>query len=394
MKRIKKAMLLAIACVMAAACSEKPATSYTIEYRLQGIPDGTKIELVPSATHKKEVPVAESVVTGGKAILTGVADEPRMFYIQVQGSRGVKIMVENGKIILTGKATKSERDGDIFYTYNDIVVKGSKPHDLYLQKTAPRNGLDSLYKAYHENNNAISEALRAARANKDKALLDSLYTTAAYKKLAADEKDFFETVTRITEGIIMDNKDTWWGPMLMLDFMSYFTKEQQPWYDEFSQEAKDSYYGKIVKKEIFPETFVGKPLPAFTLIGKDNKETTVASVGAGEKYILVDFWASWCSPCRKEIPNLKNLYKKYASKGFEIISISTDKKAADWEKALNEEKLAWPNYLDTKGAADACRVKAIPAMFLIDDKGIVIAEKIRGEELAAKLAELFKTAGK
>ncbi|MDR2448394.1 MAG: AhpC/TSA family protein [Prevotellaceae bacterium] len=392
MKIIKKTTLLSIACVIAAACSQKPATSYTIACNLQGIPDGTVVELVPAATYKEEKPVAEGVVTGGKVILTGVAGEPRLFSIQIAEKRVAKIMVENGKIILTGEATKSEQDGDITYTFDDIVIKGSKSHDLYLQKTAPRNGLDSMYRAYHENNKAISEAISAARANKNKALLDSLYTTAAYKKLAAEEKDFFDTVERITKGAIMDNKDSWWGPMLMLDFMSYFTEEQQPWYDAFSQEAKDSYYGQIVKEELFPEGFTGKPLPAFTLVGKDNKETTVASLSAGKKYILIDFWASWCGPCRREIPNLKNLYKKYAPKGFEIISISTDKKAADWEKALKEEKLAWPNYLDTKGEAnDACRVKTIPAMFLIDDKGIVVAEKIRGEELAQELSGLFNT---
>ncbi|MDR0737471.1 MAG: AhpC/TSA family protein [Prevotellaceae bacterium] len=395
MKTIKKAMLLSIACVMTVACSQKPATSYTIECNLQGIPDGAKIELVPAATHKKETPVAESVVTGGKALLTGATDEPRMFYIQVAGTYGLtKIMVENGKISVTGKATKSGQDGDIIYTYNDIVVKGSKTHDLYLQKIAPKKELNAMQTAYRENNKVVDQAIRAARMNNDKVRMDSLRKTEAYKKLEAEEKAFFETVGRTTRGIIMDNKDTWWGPMLLLEQMSYLTKEQQPWYDEFSQEAKDSYYGQIVKREISPKTLVGKPLPAFTLTGKDNKDTNVAAISAGKKYTLIDFWASWCAPCRMEIPNLKNLYKEYSPKGFEIISISIDKKEADWEKALEEEKFAWPNYLDTKGAADACRVKAIPAMFLLDEKGVLIAEKIRGEALAQKLSELFNTAGR
>jgi thiol-disulfide isomerase/thioredoxin len=183
MKIVKKVMPLVIACVMAAACSEKTATTYTIECNLQGIPDGTVVEFVPVYT--KEKPVAESVVTCGKALLKGVTND-------------------------------------------------------------------------------------------------------------------------------------------------------------------------------------------------------------GKKYILVDFWASWCAPCRREIPNLKKLYAQYSSEGFEIISLSIDKKEVDWEKALEEEKLVWPNYLDTKGAAGACHVSGIPAMFLLNDKGIVIAENIRGKELEDKLAELFK----
>jgi thiol-disulfide isomerase/thioredoxin len=389
MKTIKKAMLLAIACVVVATCSEKPATSYTIECNLQGVPDGTEVVLIPAGTYKNEKPVAESVVTEGKAILTGVADEPRMFNIQIVGGRSpIKLMVENGHISVAGKATKSERNGHITYTFDDIVVKGSKSHDLYLQKTAPKRWLDSLYRAHYENNKVISDAIDTARANKNKTLMDSLYTTEAYKKMAAEEEHLFETEERTIKGIIMDNKDSWWGPMLMIDLVFYFPPEKQPWYNEFSPEAKNSHYGQIVKQEI--EGFVGKSLPAFILTDKDNKETTVASLCAGKKYILVDFWASWCGPCRSEIPNLKNLYKKYASKGFEIISISIDKKEADWEKALKEEKMPWPNYMDTKGVKELCRVKFIPAMFLLNNKGIVVAEKLRGEGLNVKIDELFK----
>lgn len=391
MKLLKNLSAFLIASTIMISCTEKPATSYTIEGNLQGIPDGAKVELIPGATHKDEKPVAESVVTDGKFTFTGATDEPRIFYIHIAESRGLaKLMVENGKIELTGDVKKNEQGDIINYNFEGIIVKGSKSHDLYLQKISPRKMLDSLYTAYHDNNKEISEAIGQARVTKNKTLLDSLNQTDAAKKLAADEKNFFETVEKTMKGIIMDNKDSWWGPMLMLDVMSYFTEEQKPWYEEFSQEAKDSYYGKMVKKELFPEGFVGKPLPAFILIGKDDKETTVAGVSKGKKYTLVDFWASWCAPCRKEIPNLKKLYEKYSSKGFEIVSISIDKKDADWEKALKEEKLVWPNYLDTKGASDALNVKAIPAMFLIDDKGIIIAEKIRGEELENKLADLFK----
>jgi len=391
MKILKNLSAFLIASTIMISCTEQPATSYTIEGNLQGIPNGAKVELIPGATHKDEKPVAESVVTDSKFTFTGIADEPRMFYIHVADSRGLaKIMIENGKITLTGNVEKTEQGENIAYNFDNIEVKGSKSHDLYVQKVAPRKMLDSMYVAYHENNKEISEAISKARIAKNTVLLDSLNNSDAYKKYAADEKNFFETVEKTMKGIIIDNKDSWWGPMLMLDVMSYFTPEQNPWYEEFSPEAKDSYYGKIVKEELFPEGFVGKTLPVFTLVDKENKETTVGEISKSKKYTLIDFWASWCGPCRKEIPNLKKLYEKYSSKGFEIISISIDKKEADWEKALKEENLTWPNYLDTKGASDAFNVKAIPAMFLVDDNGIIIAEKIRGEELEAKLAELFK----
>lgn len=391
MKIARTVFIFCVTCIIATACSAQPATSYVVTGNLEGITDGTKIELIPGATYKDEKPVAEATVTNGKFEFTGVENEPRMFYIRIAGSRGLaKVMIENGEIELLGKVQRTEQGDNVAYDFDNITVKGSKSHALYLQKRAPRNTLDSLYKAYHDTNKEISDAISKAKQNKNKVLVDSLNKTDAAKRFADDEKHFFDTVEKTIKGIVIDNKETWWGPLLMLDVMSYFTAEQNSWYQEFSQEAKDSYYGRIVKAELFPEGFVGKPLPAFVLVGKAGKETTVSELSVGKKYILIDFWASWCAPCRKEIPNLKKLYSTYSSKGFEIISISIDKKEADWEKALKEEKLAWPNYLDSKGANDVLNVKTIPAMFLIDDKGMVIAEKIRGKELEDKLAELFK----
>ena len=80
-------------------------------------------------------------------------------------------------------------------------------------------------------------------------------------------------------------------------------------------------------------------VPDFKVKDKSGKEVALSTLRQGKKYVLIDFWASWCNPCRKEIPNLKKLYAQYSEKGFEIVSISIDQKKADWEKALKEEGL-------------------------------------------------------
>ena len=121
-------------------------------------------------------------------------------------------------------------------------------------------------------------------------------------------------------------------------------------------------------------------------ITKENFENEVLN---STTPVLVDFWASWCNPCRKEIPNLKKLYTQYADRGFQIVSISIDKKEAEWTKALKEEQLQWPNFLDTEGIADIYKVKFVPTMYLIDAQGVMVGENLRGEALANKLAELF-----
>jgi thiol-disulfide isomerase/thioredoxin len=112
------------------------------------------------------------------------------------------------------------------------------------------------------------------------------------------------------------------------------------------------------------------------------------------KYVLVDFWASWCQPCRMENPNVVALYKQYQSLGFEVFSVSLDANEAQWKKAIEKDGLIWKNHGCDFGGwqsapAQAYSVQSIPATFLLDKSGKVIAKNLRGEELAAKLAELF-----
>lgn len=387
MKR-KTLFLISIAILMLASCSKKPMTSYVINGNIQGLPEGVHVQLVP-VSHNNEKPIADTVAPNGQFTFTGVANEPLLVRLTIEGSYGgVVFMLENAEIDINGTVTESESNGATSYNFDSVVVEGSQLTDVYKQKISVRDTLDKLYIANREKHKEIFALLNQARQSKDQAKLDSLMKTDAYKALNADESAFFKAVNDIYSKLYLDNKDSFWGPLMMLSTMSYFTEEQKAVYEQFSQQAKDSYYGKLVKDELYPPSFIGKPVPEFTVNSKDG-EQSLTKLRNGKKYILVDFWASWCGPCRKEIPNLKKLYSQYSGKGLEIVSISTDKKVEDWQKALTEEKLPWPNFRDESGIADQYMVKFIPAIFLLDANGVLLAENIRGEELANKLNELF-----
>jgi thiol-disulfide isomerase/thioredoxin len=111
------------------------------------------------------------------------------------------------------------------------------------------------------------------------------------------------------------------------------------------------------------------------------------------KILLLEFWASWCGPCRKENPDLVEVYRHYKGKGFEILGVALDKDKSEWLDAIDHDELPWTNVCDLQGdrneAAIIYGVSAIPANFLIDRNGIVLARNLRSEELAETLRKIF-----
>lgn len=134
---------------------------------------------------------------------------------------------------------------------------------------------------------------------------------------------------------------------------------------------------------------VGKVAPDFTLPSDRGKKVSLK--GFRGKYVLLDFWASWCGPCRGEIPNLKKAWEKYHPKGLEIVSITIDKKEQDWRKALKQEDMPWTqlNGSGTK-VPESYNVQGIPHILLIDPDGKIVGINLRGAALENKLAELLK----
>jgi thiol-disulfide isomerase/thioredoxin len=349
---------------------------YKISGSIEGLPAGAKIEMVPTNTHKDEEPVATSPVTNGKFEFTGKVESPRAFYMRVVGAEftGFPVMVENSIIKITGTAYASKEFNGRRFQIPDLEVTGSKSHELMLAKLETRKRLDDIYEGYYKDAKDVLEELKQARTARDGAREKELMASPAYMQFEKAETEFFQTAKDSIEHMVLSNRDSWWGPYLLMNQYSYLRADERRLYEQFSKEAKDSYYGKLAAAEMYPKSFLGQAAPALVFEDEANKKVDFASLAKGKRYVILDFWASWCNPCRKAIPGMKEFYTAMKDQGVEIISISIDKRPADWTKANKEENLPWPSFLDKGAMSKAYGIKAIPSMYLLDGNGIVLVE--------------------
>ena len=166
-------------------------------------------------------------------------------------------------------------------------------------------------------------------------------------------------------------------------------------YNKMSLKKKISDFGLSIKKylETNKDIVVGSTFIDFEQNTPEGTPIRLSSFVGKSKYVLLEFWASLCGPCRRENPNLVSLYAQYKNKGFEVFGVSHDISASGWKKAIIADKLPWPNVSVLKGADNDVAliygIYEIPTNFLIDPSGKIIAKNLRGEDLRKKLKELF-----
>ncbi|HVI47569.1 MAG TPA: TlpA disulfide reductase family protein [Chitinophaga sp.] len=317
-------------------------------------------------------------LSNGKFTITGNVEEPSLVSLMLVQKSKEKLMsmgrdmlalyVDNGTITVTTTDSISK-----------ATVTGSKANDDYMK-------LQEQLKDVNAQAAALQKKYREMAKNKDEEGLKKLET--AYDALDAEEK-------KIEREFLLQNTSSPIAMYVLNQVAGYDIKPNEilPLYKKLSKAARNSPSGKDLGKrlESAKKTAVGESALEFSQADSSGANISLASFRG--KYVLVDFWASWCGPCRAENPNVVKAYDKFKSKGFEILGVSLDDKKEKWLAAITADKLTWTHVSDLKGwkntVAELYGVRAIPQNVLIDPKGKIIAKNLRGEELEKKLAEVL-----
>ncbi|TKC13246.1 AhpC/TSA family protein [Pedobacter polaris] len=305
--------------------------------------------------------------------------------------------VKNGKFNLVGKTNEKVSQLAVYTAKYENYVFFWAEQNTHLQL---KNG--EFKKAIITGSKTQLQAdLRNKLKEPNRKLQDSLIQLLAKEKDIAAKQELKEKLNTAKNAErefdindVKENPNSLISAYILSVYASNWGKEKSAeLYNNLSSDMKNTTYGKTISDFIMlnKEIKIGGKFVDFEQANATGKKIKLSAIKA--KYILLEFWGSWCGPCREENPNLVKTYNAYKNKGFEILGVAADEKKEQWLKAIKDDNLPWENVSDLKGdkneAALIYGINAFPTNYLIDEKGIIIAKNLRGEELKKKLAELL-----
>ena len=362
---MKKQLLFFFALALGLSACNQKGNDFKVNVSLKNGNDQTVY--LQKYVDNTPVTIDSAVIANEMATLTAPKDNPQILYaLKIKGKRGsMPFFADNKDVAFVGDM--------------------NNPQDVEIMASETQTELDAYNNQLEAFESQISElyaVMNEAFSNNDSIMMDSLNKvgTALMEQQDSFRDDYIKAhpdsfVTHyILDGVKQDY------PLNELkDLVGSFTTESI---------YKDDLNDYITKLEHLE---VGQPFIDFSLMTKDNTELVLSEIIAQNKLTLVDFWASWCGPCRRENPVVKAAYEQFHELGFDVIGVSVDQDEAAWLQAVEEDQLPWTHVRDTENTvSEDYMIYYIPSNFLFDQDGNMVAKGLRGEELAAKLAELLK----
>jgi thiol-disulfide isomerase/thioredoxin len=385
LRKMKIAIKIILLVLVFTSCkSEVKSESYVINGNAKGIYNGIRVYLKNLDQNNRQVDVDTAMVMNEKFTFEGKVLGPEMFYIYVNSVTGnLPLIIENSEMTI-------DIDKD---NLANSKITGTKTNEALI-------AFSEKIKAYNEKRRSLSLALReAAQVN------DNEKTTALNNEL----NNLNLEATDFPFEFINTNSDNYYSLILLESMLKNKNADFQKIIDTYQgldSSLKTSAKGNEILAQIESvkiileaqkRTDIGAIAPEFSAPTPEGKMLGLNEIKG--KITMIDFWAAWCGPCRRENPNIVKVYEKYHDKGLEIIGVSldgntrqADPKAA-WIKAIEDDKLTWHqisnlNYFNGP-IAKMYNIQSIPSSFILDAEGKIIAKNLRGPALEAKIAELL-----
>lgn len=375
MKRQNIAFLLTLWSAMALAQTDYHITVQTedpADIVMPGIEAEGRLYLYAEESHKA---IDSAAYTGSQTVLQGKAETPQI----------VSICTDNGGTARLAFLILDATPTTVTVTSDSTTVTGSELNNrLSALNTASEHQIKALQDILMQINRLMRQYKSAQAIPAD--LLSPLQTRFA---------DVMQRQRLFLHRLLASNRNnlipvpfiTMYSDLIAPDTLAAYLKT----YPHRGNRMLKDIVGLVEAEE---RKATGAPFTDITLNDMAGKTVRLSDYVGKGNYVLVDFWASWCGPCRAEMPNVRNVYNRFHPKGFEIVGISLDSQSDDWQHATEQMGITWPQMSDLKGwkseAATLYGVRSIPFTLLFDPDGKVVATGLRGESLMQKLEQVYE----